>query len=238
MIRRIRRALARLIYDARGFEHFFNVPIKFEAGSVRAVNERILEQAFVISQVGLADDPLRVLDFGCAKSWLSLMLASLGHHVVGVDLRPFPFSHPNLEFHRENILDLSTDPFDVAVSLSTIEHVGLGAYDRDVRNDDIERVAGRIHELLVPHGLFIVTLPVGKPSTDQFERSFSPDEIKDVMARVGFGMRSARYFVRRQGMYWEPSSETAIRAVRNDAEARRGPGSGVNGVGCFVFVNG
>lgn len=237
MARGIRQRLSGLLRGTVGFESFFNVPMRFEAGRLRAVNERIVEQAFVVSELGLpGDPPARILDFGCARSWMALTLASLGFRVVGVDLRDYPFSHPNLEVRRANIIDFADETFDVVVSLSTIEHVGLGVYDRRVQNDDLHQVLRKVHELLVPTGRFVVTLPVGRPSVDEFERSFSPGQLRETMAEAGFAPLRSRYFRRVHGLHWIPASEAEVAEVANDLEARRGPGSGVNGVGCFVFT--
>lgn len=235
LLYRVRRRIARIASEP-GFDAFFNVPMRFREGRLAAVNERLLEHAFCLGEMGSADQTLSVLDFGCARSWLPLSLAALGHQVLGVDLRPFPFHAPRFHFRQSNILDLEeTATFDVVISLSTLEHVGLAAYDAEVKNDDVETVLSKISRLIRPGGRFVLTLPVGIPSVDSFERSFAPGEIKELVRGTGLRLGRERYFARGRSIEWSPVTEQEISAVANDVDARSRAGSGVNGVGCFVF---
>jgi len=128
MLRKFRRAVSRLVSTQTTFETYFNVPIKFKNSGGMVINERIVEMPFVYSSIPLKSEPKKILDFGCSRSWLSLSLASMGHAVYGIDLRDHPFSHPNFVFQKMNILDFQEQHFDSVISLSTMEHVGLGAY--------------------------------------------------------------------------------------------------------------
>lgn len=49
----------------------------------------------------------KVLHVGCWGTLFPIQLASLGYKVVGVDLRDYPYSHPNFEFVRGDLLDPS-----------------------------------------------------------------------------------------------------------------------------------
>src|SRR5207247_9505211 len=64
--------------------------------------------------------------------------------------------------------------FDAVVCLSTIEHIGRGAYGEALAADDAaDRAAlGRIRELTKPGGLLVLTVPFGPASTDAFERTY------------------------------------------------------------------
>jgi hypothetical protein len=120
--------------------------------------------------------------------------------------------------------------------LSTIEHVGLGVYDKKIINDDLIKVLDKVNDLLLVGGKFIITLPVGQSSIDEFERSFAPDELKGLLRSANFELEIEEYYKRENKFYWSPISEDEIKNISNDKKARSMAGSGVNGVGFFVFL--
>ncbi len=88
--------------------------------------------------------PPGVLDLGLAESTSSLEMACFGYDVVAVDLRNLPLEHPSLQVLRGDISHLPFEDasFDVVVSLSTIEHVGLDWYGTTPHHgDDFDVVA-------------------------------------------------------------------------------------------------
>jgi 2-polyprenyl-3-methyl-5-hydroxy-6-metoxy-1,4-benzoquinol methylase len=236
MFLKIRKHLARWIYKEETFETHFNLPLKYRDSALLAVNERIIELPFIFSHIPTKAPSLKILDFGCARSWLSLSLASLGHRVAGIDLRDYPFHHPNFKFRQGNILELTETGFDAVISLSTLEHVGLNAYGASDDHSQLDQVVQKIYTLLKPGGLLILTLPVGKPSVDAFERSFAPEEVKDLMQEHSLKLDYEHYFRRKDALHWAPCTQAQIHSVANDLHARRMFGSGVNGIGCYVFA--
>jgi SAM-dependent methyltransferase len=235
IINKIRKNIAKLIYQEVNFESHFNVPIKYQYNKLKAVNERILEYPFIFSQILKEKPPKKILDFGCTRSWLSIALSSLGYEVLGIDLRNFEYEHKNFNFNKMNILDLEEKDFDFIVSLSTIEHVGLGVYDKKVIDDDILKVLNKINILLKTNGKFIVTLPVGKPTIDEFERSFDPNEFKTLLKEANLLLEIQEYYKRDENFYWKPIGIDKISEISNDKDSRKNVGSGVNGVGFYVF---
>lgn len=232
---KIRHKLAKIIYSETTFATHFNVPIKFDQREVRAVNERIIEIPFIFSAIEPGNSSKKILDFGCTRSWISLSLASLGHNVYGIDLRDFPFQHPNFIFKKGNILDFEIRHFDYIISLSTLEHVGLGAYGEEYDHQAFSKVINKINRLLNSDGRFILTLPVGMPSSDQFEKSFSPNEILELILTRRFFLVKENFFRRFDQKYWSPCSKKEIAGVSNDLQSRKKAGSGVNGIGCYIF---
>ncbi|MFC1739680.1 class I SAM-dependent methyltransferase, partial [Planctomycetota bacterium] len=228
---KIRRKLSKLIYEADKFENHFNVPIKFGPQGIRAVNERIIEVPFVLSHV--QGEKLKILDFGCTRSWISLSLASSGHKVYGVDLRDYNFKHKNFTFHKGDILNFDQRDFDIVICLSTLEHIGLGAYGEDYNPQVLRDVIQKIYKILKATGVLILTLPVGVSSVDDFERSFAPEEIIELITQANFELKKERYFYRRNGKEWLACFKEVIKKIHNDFESRREYGSGVNGIGCF-----
>jgi 2-polyprenyl-3-methyl-5-hydroxy-6-metoxy-1,4-benzoquinol methylase len=102
-----------------------------------------------------------ILDIGCCDSLLALKLAEKGYQVYGIDTRRYSEKHSNFTFVQEDILG-TTFPngfFDAVIAVSTVEHIGLGAYG-DPIHDNADILAVReIHRILKPDGRLIVTTP-------------------------------------------------------------------------------
>lgn len=126
------------------------------------VSEQVVEVPLVLRHLRPQDT--RVLDFGGFESLLPLSLAALGHHVTVLDQRPYPFSHPNLRAACRDIfgeLEGVQRDFDAVVSISTIEHLGLGGYG-DVRRENGDRLGvERLWSLVRPGGRLLATVPAG-----------------------------------------------------------------------------
>ena len=75
IISKIRKNIAKLIYNETNYETHFNVPIKYQYNKLKAVNERIIEYPFIFNQILTNKSPKKVLDFGCTRSWLSIALS-------------------------------------------------------------------------------------------------------------------------------------------------------------------
>lgn len=235
ILKKIKRKLARIISKETHIETYFNVPFKFYDAGVYFVNERIIEVPFVYSELNADKKPLKIFDFGCTRSWVALSLASMGHKVYGIDLRHYPFRHPNLVSRKQNILDFKEKGFDIAIALSSLEHVGLGAYGEDYNPESLTRVIVKINELLARGGRLILTVPAGQSSTDGFMRSFTPDEIEKLVTSAGFSLEKSRYFKRQNQRQWLPCSREDILDVSNCPVDRKKNHGGVNGLGCMAF---
>jgi SAM-dependent methyltransferase len=161
------------------------VAVQFHDGrpEVRLVSERILESIFVHTR--LPSPPARVLDLGCAESTNALEIASLGYQVTGVDLRELPLTHPSLAMVKADMarLPLADDSFDVAVSLSTIEHVGLDWYGQSPQGCSDLRAADEVLRVLRPGGRFILTVPFGQKDTTDLQRIYDQDSLGQLLGR-------------------------------------------------------
>jgi hypothetical protein len=126
------------------------------------VSEQVLEVPLLIRH--LRPDDGKILDFGGFESLLPLSLAALGHQVTVLDQRPYPFTHENLTAECRDIFgDLTglARDFDAVISISTIEHLGLGGYG-DTRRDDGDRLGvERLWSLVRPGGRLLATVPAG-----------------------------------------------------------------------------
>lgn len=116
-------------------------------------------------------------------SKISLQLASLGYKVVGIDYRPFIFKHKNLEFIQGNFfnIDLPAESFDCVFCISTIEHIGLPAYNIKPFEQGDKKAREKIYNLLKKRGKLILTVPFGKAIVNQFERSYDQKSLNQLI---------------------------------------------------------
>ena len=157
---------------------WFNPPVSvcYREGDVvlGQVNERIVEIPFVLRALAQVEAGATILDVGAAESTLAVSLASLGYRVTAIDIRPYPLAHPSLETVESPIQEWDNDRlFDVVTCVSTIEHVGLGAYGEPPGDEDSDMVAmRRIRELTKPGGLLVLTVPLGEAGVDDVQRTY------------------------------------------------------------------
>lgn len=212
---------------------YVNTPIRF-IDQEWHVNERIVELPFVYSNLAADGYGHQVLEFGCSQSLLAIRLASMGYTVTGVDLRAYPFVHPNFTFYQGNIIDFeASETFDYIASVSVIEHIGLGAYLEEKSEDDLALIVAKLYSLLSPTGKLIMTVPVGIPHVNQFFRSFARAELTQLFSSAGFVQETARYYCRTEPKVWIPCEAETIDSVSNLRRAN--VVTGVNGVGCYVW---
>jgi 2-polyprenyl-3-methyl-5-hydroxy-6-metoxy-1,4-benzoquinol methylase len=166
---------------------WFNSPvsISYEDRDVMVgdVNERIVELPYVLRALGGIPTGVNVLDVGATESLLSLYLASLGYHVTALDPRPYPLRHPRLEVAVAEAQRWEPKKtFDAVVCLSTIEHIGLGAYGeaKEGEGADLEAM-NRIRTWTAPGGLLVLTTPFGDAQTDTFTRVYDRASLKELL---------------------------------------------------------
>jgi hypothetical protein len=158
------------------------VTVRHTAGAVEPgdVNERIVEVPFAFAAVAGLPAGSAVLDFGAAESTLSFSLASLGFDVTAVDLRPYPLDHPNLRTVTTPVESWEGPdrPLDAILSVSTLEHVGLGHYGHDAGGGDLDRrIIERFAGWLAPGGQLVLTAPYGAWSVDGLQRTYDAEHL-------------------------------------------------------------
>ena len=157
---------------------WFNPPlsVRYREGDVvlAQVNERIVETPYVFRALSRVEPGATVLDVGAAESTLAVSLASLGYRVTAIDIRPYAPVHPSLETVVAPIQDWSHDgAFDVVVCVSTIEHIGLGAYGEPRADEGSDGAAmQRMRELTKPGGLLVLTVPLGEAGVNDVQRTY------------------------------------------------------------------
>lgn len=194
----------------RAIEVLENLRFRLFRGK-RLTNERIVEYPMVFR---LIRDQGRVLDVGCVSSRLPLQLASLGYEVHGVDLRPYPMTHPGFSFHRIDLLaqtiPFAPESFDVVTAVSCIEHFGLGAYGESEVTGGDRRFMAVLRTLLKKSGQLILTCPYGEGGVTPKHRIY--DALTLVRLIEGFEVRREHYF-RRSEDCWLPVTKGDLATV-------------------------
>lgn len=171
--------------------------IGYESGRPKlfSINERIGEIPFVFSCLAALPMGSKIIDIGSCESTVSVSLATLGYEVTAIDPRPYPFSHLNLQVINQYFENYETsDSYDAAILLSSIEHFGVGSYglEKNIRADI--RAMEHVREILRPGGLALVTIPFGKASVNDFERTYDEDGLEELFQ--GFEFNSGLKFLR------------------------------------------
>ena len=179
------------------------------------MSERIVEVPFMLRSI--REQERFVLELGCCESPLALQLASLGHKVVAVDQDEYLARHPNLSFVRGDVCQLSFQPelFDVAVCLSTIEHVGLGFYGDPVHEQADLTGIREIWRVLKPGGRLLLTTPFGKPRVG-WQRVYDWAGVTKLLSI--FEIQSTRFY-KRGGMDWTETSREDAAEVDSPGES-------------------
>ena len=207
--------IARLLSYAGSHEGFaaqrslwFNPPVLVQYAPGEAfiahVNERIAEVPFVFRTLAAVPRGAEVLDVGASESTLCLSLATLGYRVTAIDPRPNPLSHPNLRVVVGKIEEWEEgDPSQAIVCLSTIEHIGVGAYEQDDADTRADLIAMRqIHKLAEPGALLILSTSYGRSGADEFSRTYDRRGLDELLE--GWEISERMFLSRVDETTWVP----------------------------------
>jgi SAM-dependent methyltransferase len=207
---------------------WFNEPIILQYDSAgqpswSSTTERIIERTWVLRHLSDVPPGAKIVDLGCSESTLGLELASNGFDVVGIDVRNHPLTHPNFEFIQQDICEskLPENTFDAAIALSTIEHIGLGAYG-DPKGEGLDRVAMKeVYRILKPGGVLLLTTPFGKPAVTSLHRIVDSNSLRALLG--GFDIRLLEFGIKVDTRTWvNPVNESQ---ADRDLDSSLGPGA-------------
>lgn len=182
------------------------------------VSEQVVENTLLLRN--LRDTDVSILDFGGVESNMPLQLTAMGHKVTVWDQRDYPFQHPNLKVIHADILADNPgirETFDVVMSISTIEHVGLGAYGDIAAKDADRKAVSVLWSLVKEGGRLIVTVPAGKPAIQRGYQVYDAARIKEVFpdnSKTRWFMKESRY-----GVWSEVTAEAIANKVYDEPEA-------------------
>jgi len=206
-----------------------NFPTKFFRSQLCLdCNERIVEVPFVLQNLA-SPAGMRILDFGCTESALSIYLATQGAQVVGVDLRDYDFKHPNFSFQKTDFLNsgFATACFDAIVAVSAVEHCGLDAYGSRTHYRGDLRVMQEFWRVLKPEGSLILTIPFGNRHVYEELRIYDSQQLDELTS--GFSILTRQFYRKApDGAYWLECSEQE--AARSGFD----PVTGVEGVALLL----
>ncbi len=171
------------------------------------VSEQMVENGLVLR--ALRNSEKRILDFGGFESTLPLQLSALGFSVTVLDQRRYPFSHPNLRVVVSDLFSPTLscgEPYDAIISISTVEHLGLGRYGDIAKPDADERGARILWSMLREGGRLFATVPLGEPTTQRGYRVYDTAGVHRVFPQV----TAIRCFAKegREGTWCEVPAES------------------------------
>ena len=182
---------------------------------------RTAEYRFVLKNLPLGGS-VTILDVGCCGSLLPLKLAKKGYKVHGIDTRRYPERHPNLTSIQGDILctPFPNGFFDVVIAVSTIEHIGLGAYRDPIHENGDVKAVQEIYRILKAGGSFIVTTPfageykLAKWRGGGVERYYDADTIRKLLE--GFHVKAQDFFISKSRFNWisVPEEQARCRDVK------------------------
>lgn len=184
---------------------------------VENVNERIVEIPFVHRALAGVPVGSTVLDVGGGESTVGLELASLGYRTTVLEPRGYPFRHPNLTVAPVYAEEYEPPggPVDACVLLSTIEHLGVGAYSHEQDADLDLSVMRRLWDLVVPGGLLVLSTPFGRAARDELQRTYDLDRLRRLL--TGWTPTAVELVRREDATTWVMDDASLSEASRSDA---------------------
>jgi len=149
------------------------------------VAEQIIENPLILRN--LREKDKTILDFGGFESILPLQLSALGYEVTVLDQMPYPFCHPNLTILCAEIFSnplILTQKYDVVVSISTIEHLGLGHYGDAVIEDGDRKGVEILWNFLKKGGRLMASVPAGKPTIQRGYRVYNKQRLTEFFPNI------------------------------------------------------
>jgi len=137
-----------------------NYILKYSCNKI-VVNPRYFENTFILKHLDHFLDPAaRVLDIGSAESELPLYLHASGYEVTAFDQRNYPFIQ-SITGDAICLMDfIDPQSYDAITAVSTIEHIGIGAYGDNMQSISYLDLLNTWKQGLKNNGYLLITLPV------------------------------------------------------------------------------
>jgi len=216
------------------------LPVPKQEAIINLSGSRDIEWSYIASRLRMG--PGYAFDFGCGFGNMCIHAVQKGYKVMALDLEPgpFPWTHPNVEIIRGDLLklELPDQAFDYILNCSTVEHVGVaGRYGVAVEETDGDLAAmQRLRRMLKPSGRMLITIPCGRDATIvPWHRVYGKERLPKLLN--GYVIEDEAYWVKRNDNVWYP-------ADRGTALAYVPTGHPTNAfltcyaLGCFVLAKG
>lgn len=177
----------------------------------RGMSERVVEIPWVMRTLAAEQPGRRVLDIGTAFSPMvyKRLLVRQPHLVEVADLAEAQIA--GLRSHVADVrkLPFADERFDLAVCLSTLEHVGMDNAQYNIESGgegDVQalRELGRVaHRVLV-------TVPGGVDQNMGWQRQYSPRTFGRVVEDAGLRVRRLDLFAHDAANGWSPAREEEV----------------------------
>ena len=104
---------------------------------------------------------INVAIMGSTEPWYETIVMEFGGRPTTIDYNPPGYNHPGIE--EISIQDYWKNPrqFDVAISISSFEHDGLGRYGDPLNPSGDLRAMGEMKKILKKDGILILAVPMG-----------------------------------------------------------------------------
>ncbi len=206
---------------------------------VNLIGDRDVEWSWVSSEMPAG--PGRALDVGSGNTNLALLAARKGFDVTAIDMEPVicPYVHHRLRFIRGDILkyDLPKDYFDVVITCSTVEHIGIsGRYGvREDRPDGDLETMRRLKELMKPGGEMLVTMPVGLDGVFKpFCRVYGDERLPRLLS--GYNVKKEEFWAKEgPDNSWRTCDKKKALAFKPYVDSNS-PLRIIYALGCFVLI--
>lgn len=103
-----------------------------------------------------------VVIIGSEMPWYECICATYGAHVTTIEYRQVDCRIPGLFVQTPDEFARNPRRFDVVVSISSVEHDGLGRYGDPLRPEGDFAAMRSFRDLLKPGGLLLLAVPVGR----------------------------------------------------------------------------
>lgn len=204
-----------LVVSVRRAEFMFKIVIRYNLR--KAISwfgvYSIRERRFVLENIDHSSSK-KILDIGCCESLLPEELGKRGHRVFGIDIRDYGrcrnFKFLKADITKRDSLPFNDRTFDYIISLSTLEHIGLGYYGGDLNRRGDRMAVEVIHSLLKPDGKFLVTLPFsGKYTENSFQRIHTKESFQTLISGY-FRIEKQQFWIPKSKKNWIAASEEEV----------------------------
>ena len=154
----------------------------------------------------------KVAVIGSITPWYESIVIHYGGKPVTIEYNKITCNDPRVEVYTVEEFKDSDQTFDAVISISSIEHSGLGRYGDDLNpNGDLEAMAD-IKAMLNPGGLIFLAIPICQDSvTFNAHRTYGPNRLPKLLEgftiyeSIGFDKKDfEKHPVTDTGWYHQP----------------------------------